>query len=354
MAEAAARRDVYDNAGVLAGRVRGWLASSRIQSPDGAYCAWLDVDAGTLAFEYPEITGYALTWLAGQVGPDEREIEAGHRAAEWLVNRLRDGDRSARAGFDSGAVYTFDLGMIAAGLLSFGQLTGIAAYVSEGRGLAEKLASLVNGSAGLQAVAADGPLTGRPPQWSTVGRPHLVKCAQALLLAGERATAQRLSTYATENQAADGHFATQPDDAIVMFHPLFYAVEGLWMIGTACNDSSLLDSARKAVEWAWGHQLASSGFPRSMSPSGCGPEQIDVTSQAIRAAILLDADVEGVDAAIRRLVSLARADEDYGHGLVYQPEAEATHLNSWVTMFAGQALTVAAHGAQALRWNTLV
>jgi hypothetical protein len=175
-----------------------------------------------------------------------------------------------------------------------------------------------------------------------------------LLLAGERATAQRLSTYATENQAADGHFATQPDDAIVMFHPLFYAVEGLWMTGIECNDPSLLDSARRAVEWAWGHQLPSGGLPRSMSPSGCGPEQLDVTSQAIRCAILLDADVDGVDAAIHRLVSLARADENYGHALVYQPEAEATHLNSWVTMFGGQALTVAVHGAQALRWNTLV
>jgi hypothetical protein len=339
---------------VIANEIRRWLASGRLQPASGAYCAWRDAEQGTLAFEYPEITGYALTWLAGCTNPDDGEIRAGRRAADWMVKRLNSGDRSARAGWDGGAVYTFDLGMIAAGLLSFGELVGERAYLEQGRATAAELARYVDSSAGLQAIAPDGPATDRPDGWSTVGRPHLVKCVQALLLAGERDAAGRLLGYATDAQGSDGRFRTQPEGDQVMLHPHIYTVEGLWMWGSACDDSEALERARKAITWAWKYQLPSGGMPRWVSDSETGPEQLDVTSQAIRAAILLDVKPEGLEAATSRLAGLARADEDHGSALIYQPDADGTHLNAWVSMFAGQALSLAADGPQAVRWNTLV
>jgi hypothetical protein len=181
-----------------------------------------------------------------------------------------------------------------------------------------------------------------------------VKCVQALLLADEDAAARELCTYALQAQAPDGHFETEPGDATVMLHPLLYAVEGLWMAGVRLEEPALLQAARRATTWVWQHQLPTGGLPRSVDRAGLGPEQFDLTSQAVRAAILLGADPDGLDRAISRLADSARPDAGFGSALVYQPEAGAIHLNSWVTMFGGQALRLAAEGPESIRWDTLV
>ena len=108
----------------IAHALRRWLFSGACQSESGAFCAWRDAGTGQLAFEYPEITGYLLTFAAGLDDLQESESAAAHRAADWLVSRLRRGDRSAREGWDAGAVYTFDLAMVANGLLAFGRRFG--------------------------------------------------------------------------------------------------------------------------------------------------------------------------------------------------------------------------------------
>jgi hypothetical protein len=345
---------VTDNAASLAEELSHWLSSGRLQSAEGAFCAWLDTSSGRLAFAFPEITGYALTWLARYEGQDGPATQAGHRAAGWLVDRLRSGDRSARSGYDQEAVYTFDLGMIAAGLISFGRCTGTPEYVDQGAQVAEQLAMLIRQAGELPAIAPDGLGSERPPEWSTVGRVHLAKCAQALLLADEVETAVRLCELALADQHEEGWFRTAPGDTI-MLHPLLYAVEGLWITALATGQARLLDAAADAARWVWRHQLPSGGLPRSVSGSGVGAEQIDVTTQAIRAAVLLDIDCPGLDAAVCRVLSLASPDHGYGQALIYQPGGEGSdHLNAWVTMFGEQALRLVAHGADALRWNTIV
>jgi hypothetical protein len=345
---------VTDNAASLADELGQWLGSGRLQSAEGAFCAWLDATTGELAFPFPEITGYALTWLARSGGENVPEVEAGHRAARWLVDRLRSGDRSARSGYDREAVYTFDLGMIAAGLISFGRCTGTAEYVDQGAQVAQQLAALVRQTGELPAIAPDGPSSERSPEWSTVGRVHLAKCAQALLLVDEVEAAGSLCEVALAAQHKQGWFATAPGETI-MLHPVLYAVEGLWITGTATGQTWLLSAAADAAQWVWRQQLPSGGLPRSVNESGPGVEQIDVTTQAIRAAVLLELGCPGLEAAIRRVLTLARPDDGYGQALIYQPDAQGSdHLNAWVTMFGEQAVRVAALGSEALSWNTLV
>lgn len=335
--------------------LRDWLVSGRAQSADGAYCAWRDATTGSLAFEYPEITGYALTWLAGRRAPGEAGVAAGRRAADWLVTRFSTGDRSARSGWDNGAVYTFDLGMIAAGLISFGSSGADGSYVDLGRDIAQSLTEYLFENGGLPAIAPDGPSSSSGGGlWSTAGRVHLIKCVQALLLAGADGAAHQLVGCAAADQRPDGHFVTQPGDEFVMLHPHLYAVEGLWIWGSAAGDVGALARARRATEWAWQHQLSVGGFPRWAARSQVGPEQLDATSQAIRAAVLLDTRPSGLHAAVDRLAELARADGDYGHAVVYGSEDVNEHLNVWVTMFAEQALTLAAEGPDAVWWNELV
>ena len=55
-------------ASTTAAALRRWLASGEPQSPSGAFYAWVEED-GSPSFEYPEITGYALTHLAGLADP---------------------------------------------------------------------------------------------------------------------------------------------------------------------------------------------------------------------------------------------------------------------------------------------
>ena len=286
--------------------------------------------------------------------PDNQELASGRRAADWLLARLGAGNRSARSGWDGGAVYTFDLGMIAAGLLSFGRLIEDERIIDQGLVMPEHLAHYVNSDRGMVAVAPDGPPSYRRGGWSTTGEAHLVKCVQALLLARQCEAARRLVSRVAATQRPGGRFPTQPRDEIVMLHPHFYTIEGLWIWGTACNDEEALKSAREATAWAWEHQLPSGGMPRYVAGREPGPEQLDVTSQAVRAAILLGVEPPGLEAATSRLAALARADGEHGSALIYQPDADAVHLNAWVTMFAGQALKLAGEGPQSLDWKGLV
>jgi hypothetical protein len=347
---------VQEDAGVLAGEVREWLTSGAIQPRSGAFCAWRDAATAQLAFEYPEITGYALTWVAGRDDPTRDELDAGVRAADWLSRRFAAGDRSARAGWDAGAVYTFDVGMIAAGLISFGHLVAADHYVDLGMRLARDLAAFITAD-GLPAIAPDGPATTRPPEWSTQGRPHLIKCVQALLLAGEHTAAGTLARTAARLQHSDGWFQTQPDDGYVMLHPHIYTIEGLWMWGAATGDFDALDRARAATEWAWAHQLPSGALPRFVSfgdePEDA-PEQLDVTSQAVRAAIMLGLSPSGLPRAVARLVEASRDSDHGGRALVYQPESGHEHHNAWVSMFGAQALEIETLGGAAMTWRTLV
>jgi hypothetical protein len=338
----------------VVGEIRAWLCSGRLQSQGGAYCAWRDAEADALAYEYPEITGYALTWLAGRVDWTEQERSAGLAAGGWLAARLAAGDLSARTGWENGAVYTFDLGMLAAGLISFGRQAEVEELTQAGLDTASRLARYLEQEGELPALAPDGPRTNRPSQWSTEGRAHLVKCVQSLLLAEELEAARGLLNQALDDQAEDGHFLTQPGDEYVMLHPHIYAIEGLWMWGDARQDEIALERARRATSWAWDHQLPSGGLPRWVSATETGPEQLDVTSQAVRAALMLGLRPRGLKQAIDRLLNVARSDGPHGQALIYQPDGGAAHLNAWVTMFGGQALQLAVEEPAVMSWDTLV
>src|SRR5713101_6051087 len=69
--------------------LRAWIASGVCQSESGAFVAWVDFANGRLSYDYPEITGYALTFLASQASLSDDECSVGHRAAAWLVDRVR-------------------------------------------------------------------------------------------------------------------------------------------------------------------------------------------------------------------------------------------------------------------------
>src|SRR5207302_5239339 len=94
--------------------------------------AWVELASGEKAYDYAEITGYALTHLAAREELSDDETDVGRRAAEWLTARVRQRRLAARDGWDGDAVYLFDLGMISAGLQTFGRRADEPRYVAAG------------------------------------------------------------------------------------------------------------------------------------------------------------------------------------------------------------------------------
>jgi hypothetical protein len=325
-----------------------WLASGACQAFSGAFVAWVDLLGGRQAFEYPEITGYALTYLAYRPSFSVGERAAALRAADWLDRRLRGGTLAARDGWDGDAVYLFDLGMISAGLISLGRRLDLEQYEESGRRVAGWLRDEVAG--GLAPVARRGPATSRPDGWSTIGTPHLAKLTQSLLLADELEAAEAVVRAVSREQEDDGRFRTCPGETATMLHPHLYAAEGLYVWGTAVGDAEALDRAHAAVEWVWTRQLENGGLPRV--DSDLGPEQSDVTSQAVRLALALRIRTEAVGRGLRRLAEIACGDER-GEGIPYQPGVDL-HVNTWATLFGVQALELACQPAPVLAWQELV
>lgn len=329
--------------------LRGWLCAGATQTDSGAFCAWVDAEDGQRSFEYPEITGYALTHLASLDDPTDPEIIAGLRAGSWLVARLGRGDFSARDGWDGGAVYNFDLAMICNGLLTFGRRYEVADFCEIGLMLARRLRDQTTATGELAPLPL-GASSSRSA-WSTDGRALMVKAAQCLLSAadldpsqcfGEAADA--VIRMAQHIQQDDGRIVTHPADHETMCHPHLYAVEGLWVYGQSTGDSESLERARAGTEWVWRHQLDTGALPRYVDTNTGerGPEQLDVTAQAVRAAAMTGLDMDdAIEAAIGRLGDMVVAVEG-GAALPYQPAGDR-HLNVWVTLFGTQALDFIVH-----------
>lgn len=342
------------DATALAASLRGWLGSGSPQSPGGAFYAWIDEASGEPAFEYPEITGYALTYFSGLRDPEDREVAAAELAARWLLRRLGAGNLAARSGWDGDAVYAFDLGVIASGLINFGRRFGREECVARGVWLAAMLRARVERQGYLRPLLSDE--TSRPSSWSTEGRAHLIKLVQALLLADEvaggfRRAARMLASTAEELQEPDGRLRTHRPGSPTALHAHLYGVEGLWMYARATGDKVALERTLSATRWTWNQRLPDGSFPRT-TPTDAGSvvDQLDVAAQALRMNLLMGLD-DGDEATVLAHLTSAARPADGCLALVYQPGA-AAHHNCWVTMFAAQAAEIAA--GTDLDWRKLV
>lgn len=341
------------------GEIRQWLAR-RAHAASGAVYAWVDAATGAPAFEYPEITGYALTFWSAQSTVTEDELEAGQQAANWLGGLVESGRLGAREGWDGDAVYNFDLAMMANGLLAFGKRYQPEAVVT-GIELAAYLRDQITRDGWLESVdLCRSPRSSRSG-WSTEGYVHLVKAAQCELhaatlgLRGGVEAARALVDRGLQFLTPSGRFVTQPETELTMLHPHLYAVEGLWAFAEATGHEEIREAARTATDWVWRQQLPSGGFPRwtSTRSQTAGPEQFDATAQAVRAAILCGLHPEGLDSAVFRLARCALKALT-GSAMPYQPGAENAHENAWVSMFWAQAYESVVAGAPSFGWTTLV
>lgn len=329
----------------IADEILAWLLSPGVFHPTGGIAAWRS-RTGDLAFEYPEVTGYLLT-CAAYAGQAERPVVT--RAAEWLSGRVERGDHSARPG--NPTVYAFDLAIIATGLLNVGSALRSDRYVSAGLRLAQRLRDEIVGSGSLRATS-NAPTA---PTWSNLGRAHLLKCVQCLCLADEQGAPGMRDAAATLVSSVGPVTLETPDLALgetgPNLHATCYVAEGLWIWSSVSGDASALRTADALLAAVERVQLPSGGFPKDLGGNR-SVEQSDVSAQVARLGLLLQRKDAGRSAVLRRLEAIALPTAE-GRAIPYQPEAAQPHESSWCSMFAFQALRLAA-SSQPLAWRSLV
>ena len=329
-----------------------WLFAGVLAHPSGGIAGWRERRTGRLSDEYPEISGY---FLSAAVFADATDSAAVTRAADWLCARI-EGNASASRRVDGPAVYNFDQGIIAAGLIKYGVRARNARAVAAGVRAASRLRDQVNELGHLPPLdPAAAPPDERPATWSTVGRLHLAKTVQCLLLAAELGAAGMRAAARTIVDDVSSAFSLTSDglrDAAgkVNLHATCYALEGLWIWDAAHRTTGLDEILNTALGELLSYRLQSGGFPR-LAATTASREQSDVHAQVIRLAALLG-HVSTVRPSIARLRQVA-SPAQIGWSVPYEPQAPEVHENAWATMFAAQALALV-DGPRELEWWELI
>ena len=345
--------------GVLAGLNRpssadlfDWLFAGMLAHPSGGVAGWRERRTGRLSDEYPEISGY---YLSAAVFADMTGSVPVIRAADWLSARI-EANASASRRVDGSAIYNFDQGIIAAGLIKYGVRARNARAVAAGVRAASRLRDQLSELGHLPPLdPTAGPPHGRPATWSTVGRLHLAKTVQCLLLADELGVAGMRKAARTLIDDVSSAFSLTNDGlrdeaGRVNLHATSYALEGLWIWDAANRTTGLRDILHSAFDELLSHQLPSGGFPR-LAATGASREQSDVHSQVIRLAVLLGR-ATAVRSSVARLRQVASPAE-FGWSVPYEPQSPEVHENAWATMFAAQALSLF-DGPADLEWWELI
>jgi hypothetical protein len=289
-----------------------WLVSPAVVQPNGEVMSWV----GRGAFAYPEAGGFLLRLLEL-----ERKAEGcADAVGDWLARCVRD-DAVRR----DGVRFTFDLGIVARGLLAHAErrLVGIDEIEDAAQLLS---AELVLGR------AHDGAPTGR---WSGEFGPHLRRTAFTI-----HAYSLPLESTCEELwRKTGGHDfdprAPTPGASATYLHACAYALEGTVVLASRYGDD---DRVYEAMEWFARLQRPSGGMPAwADGERGFGPTRADATAQAVRLWAWLDRR-RWEEPIARGLDWLARATVP-GGGVRYADDCD--HQNTWATVFTIQALDFA-------------
>jgi hypothetical protein len=315
---------------------RQWLQGREVVLGDGAVLSWANFDHP--GYPYPEIAGLLLNLLAQDPGSD------GDIRRKIATRLWRDVHQDGGIG-RSGIRYVFDTSMALSGLIAQRRAAGELPDPALPTRLFDFIAAEIRARR-----AASTPTSGGGAHWSTSYGCHLLKTALAITAYGEEYGDARCPALIDQLIAdltplfEDGRFRIHDHDDYSYLHSNCYALEGLLAIEAAAPRGWLRPLIRRGALWlariqdeCGGIRAGHNGF------SAVGELRGDATAQSIRIWTLVDraAFAREIAAAAEFLDGL-RVD---GGGYRYSPNSQ--DVNTWVTIFATQALTWANEGGNA-------
>jgi len=361
-----------------------WLLYSDIRikrgENKGALYGWKQLNPPSFPFIYSEITGYAVscfTWMAAEFGNLDA-LKAAKSAYSWIAKNSSSGlvvakppGGSNQKNELSDVYYSFDNGMIIAGLLNLQKITNDKSIIKLAEKMTrsliehffdgEKLIPRVDSSfEPMKEDILDGIV-----KWSTIHGAYHCKFSLGLLelsqITGNNEYARvsdSLCEYSKKSQKGNGEFVTNPDSDTVYLHPHLYACEGLIYSGIKQSNASHYAAGLKGIKWAMDQVdlNGDEGLFRNTGPQSV--EQSDCTAQLLRLLILCQSDLENtvkkseltkkIDRLHRRLLEFYIPSGEGRGAMKYQFSKDTAC--SWCTMFSMQALRLLSSKSKELRW----
>jgi hypothetical protein len=351
------------------GLIKGWLIGSGIQSAQGGFYAWRDMEDDSHSYLYSEITGYAITALCFLYAVTKEKVFVNNagRAAQWIMQDALDGsggvltrkyakDAVEHYSFERGNIYSFDCGMVAFGMLKLYKATSDPAYLD----CAEKIIKFLNGRMlrpdGLYYPVFDtkkGLPVENTVKWSTQSGSFHSKLALCLCeLAGIKkdssynAAAKRLIEASVKTFDKAGRFVTNTADDTSHLHPYCYTLEGMLYYSYRTGDTGYADTVEDAFKWIAGLQADNGALPTQVSgagKSGIVYQRADIQAQVLRLSYFIGSGLYR-ERLIERLLELQNVSEGLKGAFLFGTDKDGSfkkHGNAWCSMFALQALYLA-------------
>lgn len=344
-----------------------WLLNSDIrikQGEDkGALYGWKDLSNSSYPFIYSEIVGYAITcfsWIYIRKSNDHA-LSAAREGSLWVRNNMKSGllitgKLNKNTTFESkgnipNLIYSFDNGMILAGLLNLYKIDKDPENLNSAIKIADTLIDKFFDGTKMIAMldSSLNPSSYGTGKWSTMSGSYHAKIAFGLLKLFKitqksvyKEVAYSLCDFALTMQNQDGRFRTNMEDDLTFLHPHLYSCEGLLYTGIDLSDNRYIEASLKGLEWAVKQMDLNNGsLPRTTKEN---VEQSDCMAQLMRLLIICYSELKkrnnsNLDSIIEQLRSsilgLYIYDGDGKGGLRYQNSL--TQICTWCTMFALQA-----------------
>ena len=356
---------------------RDWFVSSGIQHLKsdslyhGAVQAWYDSNTATYGFFYPESTGYAISFLLylNQQEKNADYFNKAKAAAKWLQKQALDHTlMEIRHKFFlhpqpsvSHISYSFDNSIIASGFVHLYTTTGNSQYLDFATEMADRLVQNMQSEEGYFYSHFDietGKIMEGGDKWSLQPSSHHAKVALFLMRLYEetkkkkyRESANRICQWVMGRQLEDGRFVTNSVDNSTLHHPHCYALEGMLFAGVSLNDEKMLKSVERGIQWLLRSQLSNGGIPAEFNNNVfSASERGDSLAQTIRLTVIAlhrgwidPSHFSKLTKMVRRLLDFQCLDgplsQNGGFRFLIDGQGHPqNHMNSWVTMFAVQAM----------------
>jgi uncharacterized protein YyaL (SSP411 family) len=350
--------------------IADWLLNSGIQAKNGGFYSWRDAADDSHAYLYSEITGYAITALCflHKLTGDTVFLSRARSAAQWIEQDALDPsggvltrnyvrDAIEHYSFERGNIYSFDCAMVAFGMLKLYQSVSNERYLDIAEGIISFLNKQMLKPEGTYYPVFDTKI-GRPwedqKKWSTQSGSFHCKLALCLCELSRikkdnvyKAAAKRLISSSIEDFYKGGRFVTSLYDGTSHLHPYSYTLEGMLYYAHATLDDSFKGTAAAAYGWASGFQDKNGGLPTRVSSDGrpqATSNRSDIQAQMLRLSYYLSSSVDR-ERLLERLLQMQDTVSECKGAFLFGADADGSvknHQNSWCSMFALQALCLAA------------